>query len=209
MKTSLLATAWFVASLAACQPQPEPVDDAVDGTVDQPAADVPPAIAPAPVDPVVPGDVPMPETGQARYDGYGDMRFGMSAEAATTAWGGELTRLGGEADTCYYLTPKWVAVPSDFAFMIENDKFVRYGIGTDKEAAPGGGKVGMSATQVYDLYAGRVEERPHKYVEGGKNLRIQSEDGASALIFEIDAAGKVTAWRAGVPPQVDYVEGCS
>ena len=82
-------------------------------------------------------------------------------------------------------------------------------MGTDKEAAPGGGKVGMSATQVHDMYAGRVEEQPHKYVEGGRNLRIQSEDGASALIFEVDAAGKVTAWRVGVPPQVDYVEGCS
>ncbi|HWI23748.1 MAG TPA: lectin, partial [Lysobacter sp.] len=33
--------------------------------------------------------------------------------------------------------------------------------------------------------------------------------GKGVLVFETDAAGKVTAWRAGVPPQVDYVEGCS
>jgi hypothetical protein len=59
------------------------------------------------------------------------------------------------------------------------------------------------------MYAGRIEEQPHKYVEGGKNLRIKSDDGASALVFEVDANGKVTAWRAGVSPQIDYVEGCS
>jgi hypothetical protein len=28
-------------------------------------------------------------------------------------------------------------------------------------------------------------------------------------VFETDAGGTVTEWRAGVPPQVDYVEGCS
>jgi hypothetical protein len=31
----------------------------------------------------------------------------------------------------------------------------------------------------------------------------------ATLVFEIDADGRVTAWRAGLPPQVDYVEGCS
>jgi len=29
------------------------------------------------------------------------------------------------------------------------------------------------------------------------------------LLFETDAAGKITRWRVGVPPQIDYVEGCS
>jgi hypothetical protein len=29
------------------------------------------------------------------------------------------------------------------------------------------------------------------------------------LVFETDAAGKVTEWRAGLPPQVGYIEGCS
>ena len=29
------------------------------------------------------------------------------------------------------------------------------------------------------------------------------------LVFEVDAAGKVTSWRVGLSPQVEYVEGCS
>ena len=32
--------------------------------------------------------------------------------------------------------------------------------------------------------------------------------GEGALVFETDTQGRVTHWRAGVPPQVDYVEGC-
>ena len=36
--------------------------------------------------------------------------------------------------------------------------------------------------------------------------------GNGVLLFETDGKGdddKVTAWRIGVPSQVDYVEGCS
>jgi hypothetical protein len=143
----------------------------------------------------------------ARYDGYGDMRFGMDEAAFRTAWAGEL---GGQSgDACFYLWPKWVRAPSDFAFMFEHGKFVRYDVGTAKETAPGGGKVGMTGQQIRDLYAGHVQTQPHKYVVGGKVLRVTRAGGDGVLVFELDAAGKVTAWRAGVPPQVDYVEGCS
>ncbi|HMT37998.1 MAG TPA: lectin, partial [Thermomonas sp.] len=32
------------------------------------------------------------------------------------------------------------------------------------------------------------------------------------LVFEVDGTGdeaRATTWRIGLPPQVDYVEGCS
>ena len=35
--------------------------------------------------------------------------------------------------------------------------------------------------------------------------------GNAVLLFETDAKGpdaKVTSWRIGVPPAIDYVEGC-
>ncbi len=86
---------------------------------------------------------------------------------------------------------------------------MRYDVGNDKETAPGGGKRGMDAERIRQLYAGRVEESAHKYVPGGKILRIEDGAGTGVLVFETDAAGKVSDWRAGVAPQVDYVEGCS
>ncbi|MEO6227733.1 MAG: lectin [Thermomonas sp.] len=145
---------------------------------------------------------------QARFDGYGDVKLGIAATDMQSAWGGELNRLGGQEETCYFMTPKWVKVPADFAFMIENGKFVRYSTESTKFVAPGGGKVGMATTEIQSLYAGRIEEQPHKYTEG-KYLRIKDAATGNALLFETDAAGKVTEWRVGMQPQVDYVEGCS
>ena len=145
----------------------------------------------------------------ARYDGYGDMRFGMDEAAFGQAWGGELKGAPGQDSSCFYKTPKWVEQSAEFAFMFEGGRFVRYDVGTAKDTAPGGGKVGMSEAQIRALYGARVEAQPHKYVDGAKYLRIAAPQGDGVLLFETDEHGKVTRWRVGVPPQVDYVEGCS
>lgn len=194
MPRTLPMLAVLTVMLAACNAE-RPADNAQD----QPAQDTPPATAPTPT-----------ASGLARFDGYGDMRFGMTADESKKAWAGELNGKPGKGEICYYLNPVSNPSPAYFAFMIESDKFVRYDVGNDKEVAPGGGKRGMSADEIRKLYAGRIEEQPHKYVEGGKYLRIKADDGSNGvLVLETDAAGKVTGWRAGLPPQVDYIEGCS
>lgn len=193
----------LVLALVACNAEP-PAQDARQAptAVDQPLRDVPPATAPT----------PSVEAGVARFDGYGDMRFGMSEADATKAWGGTLNgdASGAAADQCHYLNPVSNPAPSYFAFMIDGGKFVRYDVGNDKEVAPGGGKRGMSADQIRQLYAGRVEESAHKYVDGGKYLKVKANDGgAGKLVFETDSSGKVSEWHAGLEPQIDYIEGCS
>lgn len=191
-------------SLAACKPaDPEaPVAAASDASA--PAAATTPEEPPAPVAESAATDT------QASFVGYGDMKLGSTVDEAKAAWGGELNGKPSEGSTCYYLTPKWVEKPSDFAFMAEDGKFVRYDVGTDKEAAPGGGKVGMTVEELQKLYSNALQSSPHKYVEGGQYLSVAASGVApSKLVFETDAAGKVTAWRVGLAPQVDYVEGCS
>jgi len=208
-RLGLLAAALL--ALAACQreaapaPQesasaappvnPAPIDD-------QPAESVPPATAPV-------SSPPPAAAGLARFDGYGDLRFGMTAEQAKQAWGGELKGKPDEPGGCYYLQPIWGSNPREFGFMVEDGKFVRVDVGNDKEIAPGGGKKGMSADEIGKLYAGRVETQPHKYEQGAKYLRIKDASGASSvLVFETDSSGRVTSWRIGLQPQVDYLEGC-
>ena len=185
------------------QPAGTPAIDAAAGQ-DQPAADIPPATAPQ-----AGTNAGTEGSSLPRMDGYGDMRFGMSVEEATRAWGGELDGDDPESpDGCMMRMPKSSSSPS---FMFEGGKFVRYDIGSVKEAAPGGGALGMTAEQIEALYPGRVEVTPHKYLyeEGGKYLRIKDAEGSdSVLVFETDGQA-VTSWRVGVPPQVDYVEGCS
>jgi hypothetical protein len=146
----------------------------------------------------------------ARYDGYGDMRFGMDAKAFEKAWSGKLAdTTPAPGSSCFYRRPMWVKQPRDFAFMFEGGHFVRYEVGTTKEAAPGGGKVGMSEAQIRALYGSNLDDEPHKYTTGAKYLRIKAPQGDGVLLFETGADGKVTRWRVGVPPQIDYVEGCA
>ncbi|MGH8063048.1 MAG: lectin [Pseudoxanthomonas sp.] len=204
----LLAVAIATTSLVACKPVAPAADVAPAVTAEQPA-DATPTPTPETAAPTA-AETPPASEGQAGFAGYGDMKLGSTVEEAKTAWAGELNGKPGEAGGCYYLTPKWVKKTSDFAFMIEGDKFVRYDVGTDKETAPGGGKVGMSVDQLDKLYGDSLQSTPHKYVQGGQYLSIAASGVApSKLVFETDAAGKVSAWRVGLSPQVDYVEGCS
>jgi hypothetical protein len=186
------------AVLAACSSTDHPATP-----VAAPAAALRSAVAPAV------SAAPVQSTTLAHYDGYGDMHFGMDETAFDQALGGELKGKPERGSACFYKTPKWVRLPTDFAFMFEDGRFVRYDAGTPKEEAPGGGKVGMSEAQIRSLYGDRVVEQPHKYVAGAKYLRIAAAQGNGVLLFETDATGKVTRWRVGVPPQVDYVEGCA
>ena len=212
---SLPAASLLLLALTACNADhtSAPADDAA--TTPAPAApadaapadSVPPPAEPAPATP--PSPAPAPADDLARFDGYGDMRFGMTAAQARQAWGGELKGIAAEGEACYHLSPKWVKAPAELAFMIEGDKFVRYSSEDAKLVAPGGGRIGMTADEIKALYPGRVEEQPHKYSDG-KYLRIKDAGGGTAvLIFETNAKAVVEEFRVGVPPQVDYVEGCS
>lgn len=146
----------------------------------------------------------------ATFEGYGDMRLGSTVDEARAAWGGELDGAPVEGTTCHYLMPHGVKLASEFGFMMEDGRFVRYDVGTEQEVAPGGGKVGMQADALHALYGEALTASPHKYVEGGQYLSMDADGTVpSRLVFETDAAGKVVRWRVGLLPQADYVEGCS
>ena len=205
MKRYLILAAAVALALSACKQET---------TVEAPMAAADPAPATPPVtEPVVPAEpaVVVAPASQASFTGYGDMKLGSTLEQAKTAWAGELQESKpAEGSTCHYLMPKWVSKASEFGFMVEEGKFVRYDVGTDKEIAPGGGKVGMVVEQLMLLYGSSLQSAPDKSVEGGKVLTITAPDGSPAkLVFQVDGVGSVTGWRVGLPPQVDYVEGCS
>lgn len=186
-RSHLLFLAIAAVSLAACKPAaPETTvaDPSTDATAPAAPAAVPvtPAASPIAAEGVPAGNAPADT--QASFAGYGDMKLGSTVDEAKAAWGGELNGKPNEGSTCYYLTPKWVKKASDFAFMAEDGKFVRYDVGTDKEAAPGGGKVGMGTEELQKLYNGALQSAPHKYVEGGHYLSIAASGVApSKLVF--------------------------
>lgn len=204
---SLLPLVMAVTLLSACQRDPA----AAPATEPQTTATATPmAEAPAPTPAADDTAAPAGPVSQASFLGYGDMKLGSTVDEARAAWGGELNGAPMEGTTCHYLWPKWITRPADFAFMMEDGRFVRYDVGTDKETAQGGGKVGMSVEELQKLYGGALKGAPHKYTQGGQYLSMDAGDVApTRLVFEVDAAGKVTSWRVGLSPQVEYVEGCS
>lgn len=204
----LLLPLALLAMLAACKPAADPAPVAPAAPLATPAGPVPAAEMP-PATPAAP-------EGLAGFGSYGDVRLGIAAADMEQAWGGALEPLGpppAPADACHYLRPKRAARSAeDPAFMLEGGRFVRYDIEGARETAPGGGKVGMRRADIARLYADQIEARPHHYTDG-EYLRIRDPaGGAGVLVFETDGRGedaRVVAWRVGLPPQVDYVEGCS
>lgn len=155
----------------------------------------------------------IPPSGDSRMDGFGSLDFGLSADEAREDWNGNPLESAGPVDdpmACHQLVPAGQANPGELSFMFEDDLFVRYSVGTDAFTAPGGGRVGMDQAALEGLYGKGLESMRHKYIEGGTMLMSQEDGGSlpSRLAFELDAEGRVVAWRVGLAPQVGYVEGC-
>lgn len=187
---------------------------ACSGERSPPAADVAAPGSDAAAVAVDDGPRAIPDAGDARMNGYGALDLGLTADEARAEWtNGALQGKPDPRDpaACFHMSPAGQSSPAQLAFMFENDLLVRYSAESPDIAAPGGGKVGMDEATLQSLYGGTLETVPHKYVQGGKVLKSAEDGGGlpSKLVFELDAAGKVTSWRVGMVPQVDYVEGCS
>ena len=201
-----LSSVLIVAALAACgssDAEREAPDAATPGAV--PGGETTAVVAP-PAAPAV------ADTGWTlRMDGAGPLRVGMTMDEARAALGGDLTTgLAGPPDPTACDYPKSAAFPAGLRVMMEGGRLVRVDIDTAALATAEGARVDDPEARIRQLYAGRVTEQPHKYVQTGKYLIVRPADADTtrALIFETDA-GKVTRMRAGQRPQVEYVEGCS
>jgi hypothetical protein len=210
----LLLFAAGLAGIAGCSRQAEPpAEPAPAASTPAPAAPAPQAApASAPEASPAPAAAPAGTDGVTGLHGFGPARFGDAAESVRIAWGRPLVadRQTTPDTPCVYLNPN--PAPSDemrIAFMLDYDKFVRYDVSGAGYEAPGGGRVGNHRDALASLYGDKHTLVPHKYVEGGQYFIVPGPEGSNArLVFELDAEGVVTEWRVGVPPQVDYVEGC-
>ncbi|MFL5569051.1 MAG: hypothetical protein ACJ772_00590, partial [Gemmatimonadaceae bacterium] len=62
--------------------------------------------------------------------------------------------------------------------------------------------------RIKSLYAGRLTTTPHKYTPGAHYLTVTSPSDPNArIVFETDGS-KVTEYRSGRTPAVEYVERC-
>ncbi|UHQ20102.1 hypothetical protein LVB87_02785 [Lysobacter sp. KIS68-7] len=216
MRALLLTTSLAIACTACTGREAPSATTPASSTAAAPTAATviaPPAVttaAPAATTVAPPATGPMPAEGAITFNGFGPAPWGASEEQVRQAWGRDLEGAQTEPNGCYYLFPQ-PRTESGYriAFMMETSKLGRIDVRVPEIAAPGGGRVGMDKAELHRLYPA-ITEQKHKYVEGALNLRaMDPQGGPGVILFELDAQGKATAWRVGVPPQVDYVEGCS
>ncbi|MDQ3288227.1 MAG: hypothetical protein M3Q42_08180 [Pseudomonadota bacterium] len=172
----------------------------------RPASDIPPATAPDSATAMLRAKDAL------GFAGFGAAAWGAGEQAVHEAWGAGLEAMPSDMpEGCRYLLPRSRSADgADVAFMLEGERLVRVDVQSPYVDAPGGGRVGMSTGRILELHGEALDMQDHEYVDSHGNLRLPDPAGGGAvLVFETDNADHVIAWRIGLPPQVDYPEGCS
>lgn len=138
--------------------------------------------------------------------GIGPLTAGMSVEEARAALGAELPE--PPDSECSYITLE--AAPPGVRLMAVGGHVVRVEVRDTTVATEAGARVGDTEARVESLYSGRLQVTPHKYTNG-HYLTVSPASPADSqfrIVFETDS-GRVTTYRAGLLPMVEWVEGCS
>lgn len=108
----------------------------------------------------------------------------------------------------------WIRVrnaPPRLLVMVEQGKISRTDVDSGTAiATTAGARIGDTEERIKSLYPGQVTVQPHKYTDG-HYLIVTPADAADKdfrIVFETDGS-KVTRYRSGKIPSVQYVEGCS
>ena len=171
-------------------------DSAASADKAPPAADS--AAAPAPT--------PAPAGFTVSADAAGPIRIGMSVADLQNA-AGAITPPPNAAAECAYVHP--ASAPPGVLAMLTKGVVARIDVDSAGVATAEGIAVGDSASKVNEAYAGRVTATPHKYVQGGQYLTVKPSAPQDSLriVFESEA-GRITRYRVGRVPQVEWVERC-
>jgi hypothetical protein len=96
--------------------------------------------------------------------------------------------------------------------MVTNGRIARVDV-TDnsKITTLSGAKIGDSESKIKSLYPNQIKVEAHEYDPKGHYLIFvpkDSQDKNYRIIFETDGK-KVTRWRSGKLPEVQFIEGCA
>ncbi len=144
-------------------------------------------------------------------DGIGPIRVGMTVSEASVAAGTKLVSTGySGAPGCFYFRPQ--NSPKDVAFMVIGDRIARVDIWRNSPVTTiSGARIGDTEERIKSLYPGRIQVSQHSYVPKGHYLTFVPKDPSDKnyrIVFETDGK-RVTEYRAGKLPEVQYIEGCS
>lgn len=138
--------------------------------------------------------------------GIGPLRLGAELQALRPHLQ-PLADSAAVAQGCGYARP--AAGPDSVLLMIASGRLARVDVIGGETSTAEGARVGDSEARIEELYP-RARREPHKYVDGSYLVAIPGApaDTVRRIVFETDGA-RVTRYRAGLYPQVEWVEGCS
>ncbi len=137
-------------------------------------------------------------------EGVGPVRIGMSLAELRGAVELEATEIDSTA-SCFHVRPR--NAPAGLLVMISGGRVARVEVTEAGITTGEGAAVGDEPGRIRQLYPGTVTEQPHKYTDG-KYLIVTPQTPERRIIFETDST-RVTRFRVGKTPEVEWVEGCS
>ena len=147
-------------------------------------------------------EVPATPAWQVTAEGAGPLRLNMTLREAQQALGEQPSEPGSaECDQ-----RRLRGVGGSVLGMFVGHRLARIDVTDETVATDTGVRAGDPAQRVSDRYGDRVVATPHKYTDG-QYLTVTLGDDRR-LVFETDGS-KVTRYRVGRLPEVEWVEGCS
>jgi len=183
-------------AVAACGPAPAPAEDA-------PAETLSPETA------IAAERAALSRCGAVSAEGYCGIRFGAPVGEATRRFPVRLEGYEAREDSdvsperCYELFA--VEPVMGVSFLIENGQVGRIDIITGAVRTADGFGVGTQASAIRTHYGPALGVATNDLEPEITNLTATV--GAVRFIFEIQD-GLVRAWRAGLPPSIDYIAHC-
>lgn len=162
------------------------------------------AAAAAPVGQAQASAAPVPwatiATWELAPDGLGEILIGMTVGEVQRATGRTLL----EGEYGFPSCQPWTlaGAPGGFGITTAYGRVARIDIRGRRWQTTRGIQVGDKAWQVKRRYG--VRARRHEYTRG----QYLITRGKHRIVFEVSSRGKVTRFRAGTSPEVEFVEGC-
>lgn len=138
------------------------------------------------------------------FDRVGKVQIGMTVQQASQEFGKRLVQVGENLEGCFYVKPE--GGDAGISFMVIGERIARIDVTSNNISSDQGIRVGDTEEKVKSIYRGSLEIENHSYDEAGHYLKIKS--GNFGMVFETDGK-KVTSFRSGRFPEVEYVEGCA
>jgi hypothetical protein len=142
-------------------------------------------------------------------DGLGQIQIGMTLDEAVSM--GLLNETPTLKPACDYVFPAVGAgIPEGVSVMVIRRKVARIDVDTGAVTTEEGAKIGDTEDKIKSIYGDDLQIQPHKYITGGHYMILPGDSASAgkAIVFETDGQ-RVTMFRAGRQPEVQWVEGCS